>query len=133
MALLFVFCLCSEKHWRFPAHCQKQTGTQNKSRLQLLKGSQHLKITILVILVSNRTTTDKVDYIDFPQLSSLGELALKAGIDPSSTLGYSRERWNFWIQRLEELQKSEIESIRIQARGCLEQMREPAEDTALLL
>ncbi|CAI6095697.1 unnamed protein product [Clonostachys chloroleuca] len=104
-----------------------------EDRLYTLRRTIHFAKTSLVILVSNRATTDKVDYTDFPQLSSLGELTLKAGIDPSSTLGYSRERWSFWIQRLEELQKSEVENIQIQARWCLEEMREPAEDTALLL
>ncbi|KAK7226438.1 hypothetical protein V2G26_014441 [Clonostachys chloroleuca] len=43
MALVFVFSPYSEKHWRSPTHCQKQTRTQNKSRLQLLTGPHHSK------------------------------------------------------------------------------------------
>lgn len=51
------------------------------------------------------------------EISRLGELAIQSGTVTSS--GYSAERWQFWIQKLEELMRCNIEDVADNAKRCI--------------
>ncbi|CAH0054223.1 unnamed protein product [Clonostachys solani] len=77
-----------------------------------------------------RDPSSSINPEDYPHLSKIGELATQAGGIPS--FGYSIERWDFWIQRLEELSNCGNEKIQSNVEGCLAPMRQAREDTGLL-
>jgi hypothetical protein len=86
----------------------------------------------LAVLASRnyRDHSSGIDPENYLHLSSIGELAAQAGGIPS--VGYSIERWDFWIQRLEELSNCGNEKIQSNVEGCLAPMRQAREDTRLL-
>ncbi|KAK7229494.1 hypothetical protein V2G26_001664 [Clonostachys chloroleuca] len=90
----------------------------------------------LTVLSSKRSaavavTASTVNPADYPHLAGLGELAAQAGI-PSSSTGFSPDRWRFWIQRLEELAQCGINHVAGDATSCLTVMQMAQEDTMLL-
>ncbi|KAK7224713.1 hypothetical protein V2G26_012716 [Clonostachys chloroleuca] len=92
----------------------------------------------LAILSSSQTSAATMSIIktnaaDYPHLSNLGDLALRAGTTTdSSPTGYSPQRWGFWVQRLTELTQCGIESIERCAKSCLAPMRRAGDETNLL-
>uniref|UniRef100_A0A8H7N6W4 Uncharacterized protein n=1 Tax=Bionectria ochroleuca TaxID=29856 RepID=A0A8H7N6W4_BIOOC len=86
----------------------------------------------LAVLASRnyRDHSSSIDPENYLHLSSIGELAAQAGGIPS--VWYSIERWDFWIQRLEELSNCGNEKIQSNVEGCLAPMRQAREDTRLL-
>ncbi|CAH0046964.1 unnamed protein product [Clonostachys solani] len=84
---------------------------------QLAHYSQN-SIVILANIPGAATDTPNVVYDGFPQMSGLGELAKQAGTITSPS-GYSAERFEFWIQRLQQLSQCEVESIADDAKECL--------------
>ncbi|KJZ71377.1 hypothetical protein HIM_09218 [Hirsutella minnesotensis 3608] len=59
-------------------------------------------------------------YILPSDVSALGELALQSGLVASP--GFSTERWQFWVQRLEELSRCEVQVVAQSASQCLRYM-----------
>ncbi|CAH0036025.1 unnamed protein product [Clonostachys rhizophaga] len=70
----------------------------------------------LALLASGHASTATANLSDHSNLSSLGELAIKAGNIPS--LGYSRQRLEFWLRRIKELSQSEDEDVQLHAESC---------------
>ncbi|RGP78941.1 hypothetical protein FLONG3_2846 [Fusarium longipes] len=58
-------------------------------------------------------------------ISGLGELAVQSGLSSS---GYYPDRWHFWVQRLENLAKSELSGASDSAECCLDVMRSAAKN-----
>ncbi|CAI6100938.1 hypothetical protein V2G26_021493 [Clonostachys chloroleuca] len=75
----------------------------------------------LPILASNHPSAPATDD-SHPDLSGLGELAIKAGNIPSS--GYSPQRWAFWMERLQELSQCGDGEVQSRAEDCRDSMEE---------